>query len=678
VGVRGVATKGGRATKREGTGEVATDGVQATNGVDSGNGAAAHAPNGADTGNGTVTTNGVHAPNEEANGNGAVATNGVHATNGKANGNGGVATNGARAPKKVATSRLAPANGSAVPEAVVKLTGVSKSFGRTAVLTDVSFAVAPGELVEVTGPSGAGKTTVLRLIHGQLRPNKGQVWVQGRGLHKWWRRGLGKVRCEVAFIFQEQRLLPRLTAQENVIFALQVSDPQLPMGTIKKRALEALDSVGLTNRRRNYPDQLSAGERQRVAIARALACRPRVLLADEPLASIDADNAQVVTRLLEKAAAGGTAVIVATHQPTFKSSRLLRLPSGKVLAGRNGLHHANGSKQAPVPLWKRVLPANPRRSHVHSPKPSQNRLPLWRRSIALAANSFRLVALGGLRSWRRDLRLTSPAMGSIALLLMLCGVLALVGIAIARVAATEVSQASTVRVYLATGASTSDVSALKARLASDPRVVSVTDVSPEQALAEANNRPGLDALASLSDTNPFPASLDVQVRKVTDVAAVASEAVGDPAVDTSYPTSYDPDTYARLRRVALVVGAVGAGLVLLFALVAYAVAANSMRGIAAARRQEVTVTRLLGARGWMLRGPFVVEGLMTGALAGALAGALVGGAWLLATRFAAATYTLVLPGVGQNSVRYVLAAVIVTGILLGVLTSTLGFRRIRA
>ena len=173
-------------------------------------------------------------------------------------------------------------------------------------------------------------------------------------------------------------------------------------------------------------------------------------------------------------------------------------------------------------------------------------------------------------------------------------------------------------------------------------------MTAEQALAEASSRPGLDNLASLSATNPFPASLDVRVHLVTQLGAVAASVKDDPAVDPTYPTSYDPDTYSRLRRVALIVGAIGGGLLLLFGLVAYAVIANSMRGIATARRQEVTVIRLLGARGWMLRGPFVVEGLMIGALAGALAAAFVAGAWLLATRFESATYAQLLPGVRRN------------------------------
>ena len=614
-----------------------------------------------------------------------------------------VATNGVRTTNGVAAAHRPGTNGAVTPTAVVKLTRVTKSFGKTAVLSDISIAVAPGELIEVTGPSGAGKTTLLRLIHGQLRPNRGQVWVEGRGLHRWWRRGLGKIRRDVAFVFQEQRLLPRLTALENLMFALQVSDPGLPNRTIRRRALDALESLSLVHKRRAYPDQLSAGERQRIAVARALAGRPRVLLADEPLASIDEDNAAIVMKLLEEAAANGTAVIVATHQPTFKAARVLRLPSGKVLT-RDRTHafswaqpaaavaQANGTRVA-LPLLRRVLPISnrPRKNGhsgnghngnghngYHRSKAAPTQIPRWRRLVALGANSFRLVVLNGLRSWRRDFRLTAPALGSMAMTLVLCGMLALVGIAVARVAAQQAGQASIVRVYLAADATPDAVAALKSRLIADPRVSSVTEVTAAQALAEANSRPGLQSLSSLSDTNPFPASLDVRVKQVTKVGAVAAEVTGDPAVDPSYPTSYDPGTYARLRQIALIAGGIGGGLLLLFALVAYAVSANAMRGIAAARRQEVTITRLLGARGWMLRGPFVTEGLMTGALAGALAGAVVAGAWLVATRFAADTYSQVLPGVGPDAVRYVIAAVIAAGLVLGALTSMLGFRRIRA
>jgi ABC-type ATPase involved in cell division/cell division protein FtsX len=532
-------------------------------------------------------------------------------------------------------------------------------------------------------------------VHGQTRPNAGQVWVQGRGLHRWWRRGLGQIRRDVSFIFQEQRLLPRLNALENIIIAIQVVDPQIPYRTIKERAIAALESVNLGSRRRAYPHQLSAGEGQRVAVARALATRPRLVLADEPLHSLDDDNAELVSKLLEGAAAGGATVIIASHRHSFPASRVLRLPSAKVMvsrkAGLNGTGHKSGLANANlnghsngngnVPslsirsLWRIVIPTHER---IHRPSAKMAQPPLWRRLVAQSANSYRLTVLGGLRSWSRDVRLTTPVLGTIALLLVLCGTLALAGIALEKVVALQADQASLVRVYLASGAPPDSTAALKAKLAADSRVATVTSISPEQALAQAAKRPGLSNLASLNSANPFPASLDVRVKQVTQVAAVAASVKGDPAVDPTYPTSYDPDTYSRLQHFAVVAGAIGAGILLLFALVAYAVVANSMRGIAASRRHEVAITRLLGARGWMLRGPFVVEGLMTGALAGALAAAVVGGVWLVAIRFESAIYAQLLPGVDAASVQYVLAAVITAGLVLGTATAVLGFRRARA
>jgi ABC-type ATPase involved in cell division/cell division protein FtsX len=595
-------------------------------------------------------------------------------SNGAAN---GAVTNGSRAKTNGAVSHRPGTNGTTKVQPVVKLTHVKKAFGKTAVLKEINLSVAPGELVEIIGPSGAGKTTLLRLVHGQLRPNGGEVWVEGRGLHRRWRRGLSRVRRDVAFVFQEHHLLSRLTALENLTLALQIADPQVPFKTIKQRALETLDSLGLVHRRNAYPRQLSAGERQRIAVGRALAAKPRVILADEPMASIDDDNARIVMRLLEDAAAGGAAVIVASHKHSFPSSRVLKLPSerihlnGSAKAASNG----NGKHAAAQPLWKVLLPVHARTRKVVV-KPKQ--LPLWRRAVALVANSYRLVVLSGLRSWSRDLRLTAPALGTMALLLLLCGTLATVGIAVERGAVQQAAEASLVRVYLATDATPEAIAALKSRLTSDPRIASVAEVTPEQALAQASSHPGLDNLSSLSSTNPYPASLDLRISDVTKVGAVAASVKGDPAVDPAYPTSYDPDTYSRLRRIALVVGGVGMGLLVLFGLVAYAVIANSMRGIATARRQEVTVIRLLGARGWMLRGPFVVEGLMIGALAGAVAAAAVAGAWLLAIQFESATYAQVLPGVGPTEVQYVLAAVMVAGLLLGSLTAMLGFRKVHA
>lgn len=605
-----------------------------------------------------------------------------------------------RASRKAATKRRLAAETKSTPAPLIRLAALRKLFGKRAVIDKLDLTVAPGELVEITGPSGAGKTTLLRLLHGQLRPTAGEVWVEGRALHKWWRRDLERVRRDVSFLFQEQRLLGRLTALENVVLGLLVNDPYIPHAEIRRRSVAALEALGVAHRQNAYPHQLSAGERQRVAVARALAVRPKVLLADEPFTAIDRDNGQAVARMLEEAAGNGTAVVVATHQPSGRATRVVKLPEGAVAEGVPKPPPTNGSRTAKIG-WRRLVAVSGHtnghanghsngHANGHSngnglvkkngrgPRVAAPPVPQWRRIASLSANSFRMVVLGGLRSWSRDVRFNAPAMQTMALLLLMCGLLALAGIALGRAASTAEVQASTVRVYLAENATDDQVAALKAKFLADPRVASVRYVSADEALQEASGRPGLGSLAGLSDTNPFPASLDVRVKLVTEVSAVAQIATGDPAVDQSYPTSYDPDVYHRLRTIAIAVGVAGGVLLLLFAFIAYAVTANSMRAVVAARREEVITQRLLGARTWMIRDPFLIEGIMTGAIAGLVAGALVGLAYFLSLQFAGATYVQLLPGVGLTAARYVIAGVVVAGMLLGVVTALFSFRRVRA
>ena len=250
---------------------------------------------------------------------------------------------------------------------------------------------------------------------------------------------------------------------------------------------------------------------------------------------------------------------------------------------------------------------------------------------------------------------------------MLCGTLALVGIAAERVVADQAGQASLVRVYLAPDATSDAVAALKAKLRADSRVGSVTELTPAQALAEASKRPGLDNLSSLSSANPFPASLDVRVRMVTQVAAVASSVKGDPAVDASYPTSYDPDTYSRLRHITLVAGSID-GWAVWEPYVSYATLKDNARVVANGEGLTPTITFIVASDQAIATKRAAVQDL---------AAAVVAAAYLLAVRFESAIYVQMLPGVGATEVQYVLAAVITAGLVLGTATAFLGFRKAR-
>src|SRR5262245_9545857 len=220
---------------------------------------------------------------------------------------------------------------------LVRLTGVSRRYGRLVALREVSLCIAPGEFVFVTGPSEAGKTTLLKLIHGDLRPSRGAIRVDGFRLELRWRRFLPRLRRRVAAVFQDHRLLHDMSARGNVAFALQVSDLWLPRREVRARAQLRLDEVGPGRRPGAYPHQLSGGQQRRLAIARALVPGPVLLLADEPTAGLDRRNAELVIELLERCCEAGTTVVVATHDVGFVESRgrrVIELREGQVVGDR--------------------------------------------------------------------------------------------------------------------------------------------------------------------------------------------------------------------------------------------------------------------------------------------------------------------------------------------------------
>lgn len=195
---------------------------------------------------------------------------------------------------------------------MIELLGVSKVYPPDIVaLRDVTLKVESGEFVFVTGPTGSGKTTLLRLLIGDVLPTRGRVVVGGVNLADLRRGDLPLFRRDVGVVFQDFKLLPHKTAYENVAFVLEVFG--LPPKEVRRRAMEALEMVGLVHRRRLFPEQLSGGEQQRLALARAIVNMPSLLLADEPTGNLDPHTASDVVKLLLQVNAMGTTVLVATH-----------------------------------------------------------------------------------------------------------------------------------------------------------------------------------------------------------------------------------------------------------------------------------------------------------------------------------------------------------------------------
>ena len=178
-------------------------------------------------------------------------------------------------------------------------------------LRDLSLTVGKSEFVFLTGPSGAGKSTFLRMLLLQERPSEGEIFVNGSNLSKLTRSEIQEYRRGIGFVFQDFKLFPTRTVLENISFVPQVLG--VPASQQQRRAFQVLKWVGLQHRMNAYPRDLSGGEQQRIAIARALVSDPALLLADEPTGNLDPDLSLEIMNLLREVNAGGTTVLVATH-----------------------------------------------------------------------------------------------------------------------------------------------------------------------------------------------------------------------------------------------------------------------------------------------------------------------------------------------------------------------------
>jgi cell division transport system ATP-binding protein len=215
---------------------------------------------------------------------------------------------------------------------IIRLKDVTKKyFPDSIVFSGIDLEIEKGEFVFLTGPSGIGKSTMLRILFCAERPTSGEIWVDGVPLSSLSNAQVPYLRRKIGIIFQDFKLLSNQTIFDNVALSLEVIG--LGKKQAEQRVLQVLDGVGLTGKKSHYPLELSGGEQQRVAIARAVVNRPSIILADEPTGNLDLQKTEEVMMLMEELNARGATIIFATHdERLFKNTyrRVLRLLNGKI------------------------------------------------------------------------------------------------------------------------------------------------------------------------------------------------------------------------------------------------------------------------------------------------------------------------------------------------------------
>ena len=224
---------------------------------------------------------------------------------------------------------------------MIQFTDVSKSYteGNTA-LNGVSLQIEDGEFVFLVGPSGSGKSTIMKVITGELKPTSGQVHVNGYSLDRIRKRDIPYMRRTLGVVFQDFRLINKMTVYDNVAYAMRVIGAR--EAEIKERVPYVLDLVGLTGKERRHPNEMSGGEQQRLAIARALVNNPSTIIADEPTGNLDPARSFELMSLLEEINKLGTTVLVVTHEQELVKhfdKRVIAIDEGVVISdGMDGYY----------------------------------------------------------------------------------------------------------------------------------------------------------------------------------------------------------------------------------------------------------------------------------------------------------------------------------------------------
>jgi len=216
---------------------------------------------------------------------------------------------------------------------VIEFNKVTKTYKKGfAAVKDINFTINPGEFIFIVGKSGAGKSTLIKLLLKEINPTEGFINYNGEDITKIRKRNVAQYRRNIGFIFQDYRLLPKLTVYENIAFAMEMICCSAK--NIRREIPIVLNMVGLSDKAKSYPDELSGGEQQRVAIARAIVNKPETIIADEPTGNLDNETSKEIMKILTEINKRGTTIIMATHDKEIVNQyqkRVVELKRGTII-----------------------------------------------------------------------------------------------------------------------------------------------------------------------------------------------------------------------------------------------------------------------------------------------------------------------------------------------------------